>query len=287
MHVFIVEARKAIFNRWFALAFAAGYFLACASAAGNIAVYAESLNLILEWWGTGDAGLSASSCFRFIMTSDYIQGSTDLFYALLPLLAALPYSWSLCAEKKRGYLNIAFVKATRGRYVGAKTLAAACAGGIAVVGPLLLNIMLCACFIPAYAPDVTTVFNTGIYDSVMGSELYYNAPIFFVTLYVVLTALFAASWAALALLVGGYVSDSVRLIAGMFLCVYLFASLEYQLGVLFVGSATEYLSVSPLTWLRGVSISGNTSIVPAAVWIVVLIASCSILWLRWRKEDAL
>lgn len=156
-----------------------------------------------------------------------------------------------------------------------------------VVGPLLLNIVLCACFIPAYAPDATTVFYTGVYDSVMASELYYDTPILFVTLYVVLTALFAASWAALTLLVGGYMNDSVRLIAGMFLCVYLFASLEYQLGVLFVGSATEYLSVSPLAWLRGVSIRGNTSIIPALVWLVVSIAVCSILWFRWRKEDAL
>lgn len=106
MRVVLVEMRKAFLNRWFALALAVGCSLALVSAIGSIALYNETLGYILESWGFSAPLLSASSCFRFIMTSDYVQGSTDLFYALLPLLAALPYSWSLCAEKSEDILTM-------------------------------------------------------------------------------------------------------------------------------------------------------------------------------------
>lgn len=110
------EIRKAFGNTWFIVATLFGCLLALISATGNIILYHETMRQILEWWGIIAPNLSASSCFRFFITSDYIQPSTDLFYALVPLLAALPYGWSLCSEKRRGYLNNVFVKSKRGRY---------------------------------------------------------------------------------------------------------------------------------------------------------------------------
>ena len=287
MNAVSVELRKAFGNRWFAISLFVGCALALWSAAGSCALYRNTLAEIVEWWGLVAPSLSASSCFRFFMVSDYIQSATDLFYALIPLLAAMPYGWSLCEEKRRGYVHQAFLKCGRVQYVARKALAAAASGAAAVAVPLVLNCVVCICFIPAYSPDVVTVFNTGIYETVMCSELYYNAPFVFVGLYIALTALFSAGWAAFALLMGGLAHDSVRLIAGLFIFLYLFASVEYKLGVLFAGSATDYLSTSPLIWLRGVAISGATDIVVAMLWLIALLSLSIVFVLRWRREDVL
>lgn len=281
------EIRKAFGNTWFIVATLFGCLLALISATGNIILYHETMRQILEWWGIIAPNLSASSCFRFFITSDYIQPSTDLFYALVPLLAALPYGWSLCSEKRRGYLNNVFVKSKRGRYFFAKAFAAATSGFAVVVLPLLLNCLICACFIPAYSTDIATVFNTGIYDSIMALSLYYSCPVLFVGFYIVLTGLFGAAWAVFALFLGGYAYDSVRLIAGLFVCLYLFGALDYKIGILLTGSGTEYVSLSPLIWLRGVAINGHTDIAAVLVWLSCLTMISIVLALRLRKGDVL
>lgn len=287
MNVAAVEVRKAFGNRWFAVSLFVGCVLALASAVGSCVLYGDTLAEIIEWWGLVAPSLSAVSCFRFFMTSDYIQAPTDLFYALVPLLATVPYGWSLCEERHRGYAQHAFLQCGRVRYVAGKALAAAASGGVVVAVPLILNCVACACFIPAYEPDVATVFNTGVYETVMGSELYYNVPVLFVGFYIALTALFGAGWAAFVLLMGGYAHDGVRLIAGLFVLLYLFGSLEYKLGVLLAGSAIDYLSTSPLVWLRGVAIGGNTDVVVAVAWLVGLLALSVAFAVRWGKEEVL
>lgn len=287
MKVFILELRKAFINRWFVIALCVGLVLATISAYGVVFLYMETERMMLEWWGVTNPFLSVSSCYRFFMTSDYTQASTDLFYALLPLLAVLPYGWSLCQEKQSGYLQNIYVRVERTRYLGCKACAAALSGGTVVLAPLLLNCIICACFIPAYTPDVVSVFHTGIYESVMGSQLYYQSPLLFVGLYLILSFLFSGVWSAFVVLIGGFAKDSVRLLAGSFLVLYLLAALEYKFGILFSGSGTEYLSLSPLVWLRGVSFGGYTEIGVAVVWLLVLMLFVVICICCHRKEDML
>ncbi len=287
MGILSAEMYKAFYNRWFAVALSAGIVLGIISAMGTIVLYLETEKQMVEWWGLTNPLLSASSCFRFFMISDYTQPATDLFYALLPLIAVMPYGWSLCQEKKAGYLRNVFVRVSRVRYLSNKVVAACVSGGLAVILPLILNAILCACFIPAYTPDVSTVFNTGIYEFVMGSELYYKNPILFVFLYLSVSFLFSAFWAGFVVLLGGFTGSSARLMAGSFLLLYLLGSFEAQIGILLFGSGIEYLSVSPLVWLRGVAISGYTDIRATTVWLLILIVSVAILLLHWREKDVL
>lgn len=287
MSALFIEMRKAFINRWFLIAIIAGTVTALASAMGSIMLYGTSLDYIQEWWGLVDPALSNVSCFRFFMTSDYIQAATDFFYALLPLFAMVPYSWSLCKERGKNYVQGAFLQCGRSHYMAAKALAAAASGGIVVAVSLSLNCLACACFIPAYTPSVVTVFNTGVYETVMGSELFYNAPALFVVFYVVLSILFSSCWAALVQLLGWFAKSSVRLISGMFLLLYLFTGLEHKIAVLAIGDANNYISASPLIWLRGVAVSGGTDFAVAASWLVGLLLLSCLLVLSSRKDDVL
>lgn len=287
MQILICELRKAFINMKFLVALVFGCVLALISALGNILVYENTLQEILQWWGLVAPDLSASSCFRFFMTADYIQSTTDLFYALIPLLAAVPYGWSLCKEKKTNYLDNIYVRAKRSRYLAAKALAAASSGFIVVSIPLVLNILVCSSFIPAYPTNVSSVFNTGIYDSLMFANLYYANPVLYTCFYIVLAGVFSAAWATFVLFIGGYMHDSVRLIAGLYVLLYLFSSLDYKLGVFITGSGTEFTVLSPFIWLRGVTISGNTDFLVACIWILCLLAVSVLCALHLRKEDML
>lgn len=282
-----IELQKAFGNTKFLIALAFGCLLALISAVGNIAVYQNTLDQIIEWWDVVALDLSASSCFRFFMTSDYIQPTTDLFYALIPLLAAMPYGWSLCEEKNKGYLQNVYIRSKRKQYLAAKAFAAASSGFVVIAIPLVLNLLLCACFIPAYPTDISSVFTTGIYDSLMLVELYYSAPIAYVCFLVVLTGVFGAAWALLVLVIGGYAHDSVRLIAGLFVLLYMFGALDYKLGVFIAGSGTEFTILSPLIWLRGVVITGQTSLMVAGAWVCALLIISLLFASHFRKEDVL
>lgn len=197
MAVFAVELKKALANRWFAVALGIGAVLAIASAMGNIVLYQNSIEQIISLGDSVDKGLSALSVFRMVMPADYIQPATDLFYALLFLMAVVPYGWSSSQEWQKGYVCQILSRETRRRYFVAKGAASFVAGACAIGFPLALNFIVCACWIPMFPTDVETVFNTGIYRSVMWSSLYYLHPGLYVVGYAALASVFAGLWAAL------------------------------------------------------------------------------------------
>lgn len=286
MNAFCVELRKALINPWFTTALAVGCTLAITSIAGNIALYDETLSYVLPTVSFSDPETSSMSLFRFLLFTDFIQPSTDLFYALLPLLAVLPYSWSLAQEQRRGYLQNVCQRTTRARCFTCKASAAFVAGALVVAVPLLINLLIGLCFIPTYTTSIATVIYTGIYDTNLWSSLYYLNPPAYCTLFIVLNAGFSGLWAAFVLLIGLFFADSTRLLAGSFIALYLYQAFEYQIAVTFTGSALGYLSFSPLSFLRGVAVSGNTNEWSFIPWFAVLAIISALIIVR-GKEDLL
>ena len=77
---------------------------------------------------------------------------TTVFYFILPLAAALPFSFSLLDENRNGYLRQMSLKKGQQRYYLAKYLVTFCSGFLLAVIPLVINIIITACYIPAYTP---------------------------------------------------------------------------------------------------------------------------------------
>lgn len=287
MNVWTVELRKSFGSKWFVIALCAGCLLAIVSALGAILMSARSLDEALALSDSKNPFLSIMTLFRFVMVCDYTQPTTDLFYALLPFLAAVPYGWSLANERQRGYVQNAYARTMRCRYVGAKTLAAF-ATGFAVVGiPVALNIVVCACFIPAFPTDVAGMIYTGITDAVMWSSAYYTDPVRYVASYVLLDAVFAGLWSAFVLLLGGVVMDAARLLAGSFLIPYLFDAFEGKASAALLGLGAEYASLSPLTFCRGVATGSTTDTPVVAAWLGALTVVCVALIVYSSRRDVL
>ncbi len=98
----------------------------------------------------------------------------DLFYFLSPVLATLPFGWSLCSDSKNGYLNQIYTRGRRGRYLAAKALALFVSGGTAVAVPLIVNFVGTACVLPMILPDPVGIGYFMVLPMSFLGELYFE-----------------------------------------------------------------------------------------------------------------
>lgn len=207
------EMRKAFGGVWFAVAISIGCLLALASAAHYLNIYLiEQPFMNLPFLSKKFTTPSSVSAFSYWMVSDAFAPSTNLFFLILPLLAAIPYSWSLLSERASGYAGQIIARSGWVEYLAAKGLAAFLSGGVAVTAPVVLNMVICLCFAPAYTPDVASVSIFGVFEDSLWSWSFYNAPILFFALRTVLLFLFSGLWAAFVMSLSGVLKGRIPLL---------------------------------------------------------------------------
>jgi len=205
------EIRKAFCNRWFFIALAAGCMLAAISAISNALVDYEANLVGIEYLDSKWLDFSSSSCFKYWIVIDFIQPTTGLFFLLLPLLAVLPYAWSYLEERKSGYVGSVVVHTARIKYFFAKYIAVFLSGALAVAIPIVLNFLICACFMPARMPDVFAVIYFGIFEENLWSEVFYTNPFLYVALFTLLNFAFSGLWAVTVFALSGLLRNRVAL----------------------------------------------------------------------------
>lgn len=125
--------------------------------------------------------------------------TANLYFFILFIICMFPFSWSLLAEKQSGYLNHIVVREQRNRYYLDKYAATFLSGGIVSVFPLIVNFIICACFIPAYKPDQFGELYFGVPQNYLWSEYFYSNPLLYVALYMCLTFCFTGFWATIGI----------------------------------------------------------------------------------------
>ena len=116
-----------------------------------------------------------ASLFLFLLCVAAINSSSRLFIALWAILAAIPYGWSFCREKKTGSYLQEMIRSGRTNYFRAKYIAVFVSGGLTTALPFLLNLMVNALFCPYVLPDPAA----GTYPVMNGwflSKLFYTHP---------------------------------------------------------------------------------------------------------------
>ncbi len=121
-----------------------------------------------------------------------------LYFSLAPLLAAIPYAASGWKDIKSGYQKQMVMRVPRKTYFLAKYAAVFLSGGIVITVPLLLDFLLCHCFLPAYRP--LAAYGLSIVTDAVGSELFYTHPYLYVFLFLFfIDFLFGGAYACLGL----------------------------------------------------------------------------------------
>lgn len=139
------------------------------------------------------------SLYKCWMGADWQSFGSIGFSYLLPLFAALPYGWSYFVENKSGYQKYLMVRGGKRNYFICKYLATFLSGGLVILIPLVYNFLLVAMFVPAIKPDVHYLIYYGISYGTMWSGLFYECPLLYDILYILLDFVFAGLFACMSL----------------------------------------------------------------------------------------
>lgn len=197
-----------------------------------------------------------------------------------PLLATLPYSWSLVEEIRSSYANAIIVRSGRWAYMSSKLVAASLAGGLVVALPQIINFLILCLFFPSGTPDITAQMYYGIGPNCLWCGIFYTHPYLYVFLYILLDFVFCGLFAVMGCACGllgrrGYY--------GIIIPLFVLLILDYFRKIL---DYKVYIEISPLNYLHATPIANPAS------WQVILIegivffgVSLLILWKRGIKEE--
>lgn len=183
------ELKKAIFNRAMLGVLTFAVMLSLLQAFSAIHTYREFCRY-LEDNISGNPMVTQISLFVRWLGADGTSFASTAFFFLFPLLAVVPYGWSLVQELHSGYAENMLCRVSRRTYFMAKYLAAFISAGVAVVLPLLINVAVLALFLPALKAEM--IYPTGnLWQRSMWSAVFYENPLVYTGLYILLDGFYA------------------------------------------------------------------------------------------------
>ena len=145
--------------------------------------------------------------------SRYALPARKLYVMIMPLLAAFAYSISLDSDKKTGYIKNIYTKTNKINYLVSKCIVSHIAGGLVVVLPIILNLLLTSMVLPSVKPEAVL----GSYEPLgygFLSEIAYTHPYIYIFIFLIIIFLYSGIFTSCALLVG--VFAPVSFIAAIF-----------------------------------------------------------------------
>ena len=204
----------------------------------------------------------------------------ELFFMMVPILAALAMSDIFLTDKKSGYLNLIVNMGKKKEYSINLFLANFLMAGLCVVIPLIINIYCCFCLLPDIKPDIIAAESTVV--SLYGNDtllpqLYYAHPLAHMLLYVAIGFVTAGMMASIALAASTFLKNKFFVWLSPFLLNYIYMSV--LVAVLQEGTRA-YL---PGAIMRQVSGAGNAGSV-VLVLSVGLVGSMILYFWRMKKS---
>lgn len=199
---------------------------------------------------------------------------TTLYFMILPILAALPFADSLFTDMKDGYIKNVCLRVEKKEYYLAKYIAVFLSGGVAAVAPLLLSFLLACMFLPAMKPEPNAGNLCAIRETSSFPWLYYNLPMVFIALYLVINFVFSGLLACLGVVATAYLGYRFLVLVTPFI-VYLFINSGFGLLGLKDWQPNNFL-------LSGYE---NDVRLPILVCTLVLLAVSVYGYLSTRKSD--
>lgn len=138
------------------------------------------------------------------------------FYWLFPIIASIPYGWTLCDEIHNGYAMQILSRSSNKRYFISKMIVSFLSGGIVIALPLVLDFFLITALDRAYYPQPNDL-TSSIWAGSFCSTLYYKNPILFVFTWTSIEFLWGGAIAALCCALGMYIKKKLILIPTMLL----------------------------------------------------------------------
>lgn len=272
------ELKKAFNNKLFVTAVVISSLIAIAAAVVASLSYLQTANRFGEG---NNPWLPVGTVYRYWIGDDGGSVMPYVFYTLLPLTASFAYGWSYSYELKSGYIKNVLIRTTKTRYFISKYIATFLSGFAVAAMPLVLNILLVGCFVPAVKPDVFYNFSYLHYSGLMFSDLFFKHPILYIAAMIFLASVFAGLYAVMSLALSMLIKNRIAVTTVPFLLLLMF---NYLTGM-YMDVFNEVGELSPLKFLHVTT--GNLVYLHIALIeiIVLFIITFSLTVVRGVKKD--
>ncbi len=210
------------------------------------------------------------------MGADNYSVISNIFYTLLPILAAMPMAASWMKEKRNGYHLQTITRSGIGLYQRGKWWIAFLSGGMAIAIPLTINLLIAAVIYPMAHVSVLSLQSP--VQGNFASGVYYHAQIVYMLLAILIGFLWGGVSSVLALGFSRIVRNRILVPILPFL---LFLAIEV---------IVEYMNIMPGWTLGPMVIFQITSLSRNPAWLVAaeLALFYVLAWVlyRGRKKDA-
>ncbi len=260
--ILIIEMERAFRSRGLTLALLLGYALALVQFA--VVVLPVSQDILRFFDGT--VMTYPYSVFNQWMAMDERHPWNNIYMTLFPLLAALPYGASWLDDRKSGYVKNVCVRVRKGTYLTAKWAAVFVSGGVAVVLPLLLNLMLSCAVLPALVPSLNGLFPVG--GTAMFAGIYYTMPWLYTGIYIGMYFIYGGVLASLATAFSGWVRQRFLVLLFPFVIHFgsgivsglLYNPVLKEIGMRRLLAMTQYRSVTEYVFFGEALVLGITAL---------------------------
>ena len=163
-----------------------------------------------------------------------------IFFLILPILASLPFGTSYFEDCKEGVIKNIYMRTKREDYLKAKYAAAFLSGGIAVLVPLIFNLMCSLVLLPNLAP-LSTMGDNILTPLMLFYKIFFAHPMIYTTFFLVVQFLMAGIWACVCLSVS-FLSD--------YKIVVLIFPFFVQLILHVICTITNHIDYSSVYWVQ-------------------------------------
>lgn len=185
------ELTRAFYNKRMLLAVIFGFILALAHFIVEVLPKSEHIypDLSVPFpWNVYDSSMIFDSSSMFL----------HIYYFSIVIFASIPFVSSYYEDIQTGFIKNICLRMKKRQYLLAKYIAVFLSAGTAGIVPAAANILLTMTVLPAVTPQTGTgVFP--IFGQTFLSEIYYQTPMLFVSLYLLIDFMFAGVIGCMAL----------------------------------------------------------------------------------------
>ena len=209
---------------------------------------------------------------------EYTLPYSQIFFCVLPILAALPYAGSYYQDMHSGYMKNVCAKSSRKAYYLSKLSAVFMISSATIIIPMLLDLYVCAGLYPTRKPELLLADVPVVPEKALLSSVYSYSPVLYCIVFTLLDGIFAGLFGIFSVMISEMVESLFACLCLPFL-IYLIEGMatadekhiRWSFNYILTPSHGGYLSVKNLFSFLGVSAA------VIVVWLVI----------RIKKKDVL
>lgn len=195
-----VELKRAFCSWYFVSSLLIGMGIALLHELTFVLPAAERMKHLVEF------GAYPNSLFNSWIGAMLASLPNTLFYFLLPIIATIPHAKSFFDDRENGVMQNICVRTRKKHYLLSKYISVFLSGAVPVAIALIFSLWLTALSIPSLMPDPSTG-TFSLVDNNMWSKLFYSHPFVYVSLFILIDAIFAGLLSTIALCAALFVEN--------------------------------------------------------------------------------